>query len=201
MKVCALGSDSMLWEHNLFFNSWSSRSRSGDQPLLPCFHTPHFADEFLSVDKRFLFMSWKRNVDCSMSKTRWFVSFRKKPFYWNFCTIGLNPLTTSIIFWVWFPNAFWDPISILIDSFKFIFSRIKDRKTKVNILSLLWIDEAKTIKTLSKPIYECRCNGRLQTKRFTRLSHTGSVVALEHLKMKTRLTNEKFASVKGECEI
>jgi hypothetical protein len=24
-----------------------------------------------------------------------------------------------------------------------------------------------------KPIYECRCDGRLQTKRFTRLSHTG----------------------------
>jgi hypothetical protein len=24
-----------------------------------------------------------------------------------------------------------------------------------------------------KPIYECRCNGRLQTKRFTRLPHTG----------------------------
>ena len=24
-----------------------------------------------------------------------------------------------------------------------------------------------------KPTYECRCNGRLQTKRFTRLSHTG----------------------------
>jgi hypothetical protein len=23
----------------------------------------------------------------------------------------------------------------------------------------------------SKPIYECRCNGRLQTKRFTRLAH------------------------------
>ena len=52
-----------------------------------------------------------------------------------------------------------------------------------------------------KPIYECRCNGRLQTKRFTRLAHTGSVVELEHLKIKTRLTNEKFASVKGECEI
>ncbi len=28
---------------------------------------------------------------------------------------------------------------------------------------------------LLKPIYECRCNGRLQTKRFTRLAHTGSV--------------------------
>jgi hypothetical protein len=27
------------------------------------------------------------------------------------------------------------------------------------------------------------------------------VVKLEHLKIKTRLTNEKFASVKGECEI
>ena len=52
-----------------------------------------------------------------------------------------------------------------------------------------------------KRIYECRCNGRLQTKRFTLLTHTGSVVELEHLKIKTRLTNEKFASVKGECEI
>ncbi len=51
-----------------------------------------------------------------------------------------------------------------------------------------------------KPIYECRCDGRLQTKRFT-LSHTGLVVELEHLKIKTRLTNEKFASVKGECAI
>jgi len=27
------------------------------------------------------------------------------------------------------------------------------------------------------------------------------VVELEDLKIKTRLTNEKFASVKGECEI
>jgi hypothetical protein len=27
------------------------------------------------------------------------------------------------------------------------------------------------------------------------------VVELEHLKIKTRLANEKFASVKGECEI
>jgi hypothetical protein len=52
-----------------------------------------------------------------------------------------------------------------------------------------------------KPIYECRCNGRLQTKRFMCLSHTGLVVELEHLKIKARLTNEKFASVKGECEI
>jgi hypothetical protein len=54
-----------------------------------------------------------------------------------------------------------------------------------------------------KPIFECRCDERLQTKtkRFTRRSYTGLVVELEHLKIKTRLTNEKFASVKGECKI
>ncbi len=34
-----------------------------------------------------------------------------------------------------------------------------------------------------------------------KLTHTEWVVELEHLKIKTRLTNEKFASVKGECEI
>jgi hypothetical protein len=33
------------------------------------------------------------------------------------------------------------------------------------------------------------------------VTHTGLVVELEHLKIKTRLTNENFASVKGECEI
>ncbi len=52
-------------------------------------------------------------------------------------------------------------------------------------------------------IYECRCDERLQTKtkEFTRLTHTGLVVELEHLKIKTGLTNEKFTSVKCECEI
>jgi hypothetical protein len=50
-----------------------------------------------------------------------------------------------------------------------------------------------------KPIYECRCDGKTTSKRFTRLSYTGLVVELEHLKIKTRLTNEKFASVMGEC--
>jgi hypothetical protein len=49
-------------------------------------------------------------------------------------------------------------------------------------------------------MYECRCDERLQTKskRFTRLAYIGLVVELEHLKIKTRLTNEKFASVKSE---
>jgi hypothetical protein len=60
-----------------------------------------------------------------------------------------------------------------------------------------------SIKRELRPIYECRCDERLQTKtkEFTRLAYTGLVVELEHLKIKTRLTNEKFASVKGECEI
>ena len=41
----------------------------------------------------------------------------------------------------------------------------------------------------------------LRTKRFTHLSYTWLVVELEHLKIKTRLTNEKFANVNGECAI
>jgi hypothetical protein len=53
-----------------------------------------------------------------------------------------------------------------------------------------------------KPMYECRCDEseRLQTKtkKITCLSYTGLVVELEHLKIKTRLTNEKFVSVKGD---
>jgi len=40
-----------------------------------------------------------------------------------------------------------------------------------------------------RPIYECRCDERLQTKtkEFTRLTYTGLLVELEHLKIKTRL--------------
>ena len=54
-----------------------------------------------------------------------------------------------------------------------------------------------------KPIYECRCDERLQTKtkEFTRLTYTGLVVELEHLKIETRLIDEKFANAMGECEI
>ncbi len=41
---------------------------------------------------------------------------------------------------------------------------------------------------------------RLQskTKEFTRLTYTGLVVELEHLKIDTRLINEKFANAMGE---
>ena len=75
-----------------------------------------------------------------------------------------------------------------------------DLSSRPCIPSVVYYESMKR-KLKIKPIYECRCNGRLQTKRFTRLQHTGLVVELEHLKIKTRLTNEKFASVKGECEI
>jgi hypothetical protein len=51
-------------------------------------------------------------------------------------------------------------------------------------------------------IYEYQCDERLKTKNeeSTRLVDTGLVLELEHLKTKTRLKDEKFASVKGECE-
>jgi hypothetical protein len=42
---------------------------------------------------------------------------------------------------------------------------------------------------------------KTKTEESTRLSDTGLVVELEHLKTKTRLIDKKFASVRGECEI
>ncbi len=49
-------------------------------------------------------------------------------------------------------------------------------------------------------IQECRCDERLQTKtkEFTHLTYTGLVVELEHLKIETRLIDEKFANAMGE---
>ena len=53
----------------------------------------------------------------------------------------------------------------------------------------------------TRPIYECRYDERLQTKtkEFTHLTYTGLIGGLEHLKIETRLINEMFASVMGEC--
>jgi hypothetical protein len=52
-------------------------------------------------------------------------------------------------------------------------------------------------------IYECRCDERLKTKSegSTRLAYTGLTGGLEHLKIETRLIDERFESVMGECEI
>jgi hypothetical protein len=52
----------------------------------------------------------------------------------------------------------------------------------------------------TKPIYECRCDERLETKteKSTRLAYTGLSGELEHLKIKTRLIDKMFVSVMGE---
>ncbi len=52
----------------------------------------------------------------------------------------------------------------------------------------------------TRPIYECRYDERLKTKaeESTRLVYTGLLVELEHLKIKTTLIVEMFASVMGE---
>jgi hypothetical protein len=56
-----------------------------------------------------------------------------------------------------------------------------------------------------RPIYECRCDVRLKTKveGSTRLTYTGLFGGLEHLKIETRLIDERFVShsVMGECVI
>jgi hypothetical protein len=52
-------------------------------------------------------------------------------------------------------------------------------------------------------MYEYRCDDRLKTKTegSTRLPYTGLQGGLEHLKIETRLIDEMFASVIGECVI
>ncbi len=59
---------------------------------------------------------------------------------------------------------------------------------------LLFIFKVKT-----RPICECRCDERLKTEseKSTRLGYTGLLGELEHLKIKTRLIDEMFASVMG----
>jgi hypothetical protein len=52
----------------------------------------------------------------------------------------------------------------------------------------------------TRPTYECRCDERLKTKseKSTLLSYTVLFGELEHLKIKTRLIDEMFASLMGE---
>jgi hypothetical protein len=55
----------------------------------------------------------------------------------------------------------------------------------------------------TRPIYECRDDERLKPKdeESTCLTYTGFLGELEHLKIETRLIDEKFTSVMGECVI
>ncbi len=54
-----------------------------------------------------------------------------------------------------------------------------------------------------KPFSECRCDERLKTKsqESARLTYTGLLGELEHIKIKTRLIDERFVRVKGEYVI
>ena len=53
------------------------------------------------------------------------------------------------------------------------------------------------------PDYECRCDERLKTKSKGSgcLTWTGLCEELEHLKIETKLINERFESVMGESVI
>jgi hypothetical protein len=89
----------------------------------------------------------------------------------------------------------------------------RDSRTYVHVYSIFvrmvlgWIKTQRVVDYESikwefkiRCIYECRCDARLQvkTKEFTRLTYTGLVVELEHLKIETRLINEKFVNTMGE---
>ena len=68
-----------------------------------------------------------------------------------------------------------------------------------------WVVSYESIKReLNKRlIFECRCDARLKGKAegSTLLAYTGWHGGLEHLKIETRLINERFAIVMGECVI
>ncbi len=66
------------------------------------------------------------------------------------------------------------------------------------LICLIWINKTR----VKEKTYEYRYDERLKTKNeeSTRLSDTSLVVELEHLKTMTRLKDEKFPSVMGECE-
>jgi hypothetical protein len=55
----------------------------------------------------------------------------------------------------------------------------------------------------TRPMYGCRCDERLKPEgeESTFLGYPGFLGELEHLKIETRLIDEKFASVVGECLI
>ncbi len=55
----------------------------------------------------------------------------------------------------------------------------------------------------TRPIYDCRCDERLEPKddESTCPGYTGFLEELEYLKIETRSIDEKFPSVMGECVI
>jgi hypothetical protein len=77
------------------------------------------------------------------------------------------------------------------------------RFCKIYLLDLVCWQQLINQELKWRPIYECRWDERLKTKveESTRLTYTGLLGELGHLKIKTRLIDEKFASVMGECVI
>jgi hypothetical protein len=80
---------------------------------------------------------------------------------------------------------------------------MKDQKPQVEDSARLkytvyYVSRKRDLKT--RPIYECRCDERRKTKseKSTRLTYTGLLGELEHLKIETRFIDEMFASVMGE---
>jgi hypothetical protein len=69
---------------------------------------------------------------------------------------------------------------------------------RTHVLPVYYESRKRDLKT--RPIYECRSDERLKTKseKSTRLTYTGLLGELEHLKIKTKLINEMFPSVMGE---
>ncbi len=63
--------------------------------------------------------------------------------------------------------------------------------------SLLWIDKARAKDKRYKEV-SVWWKTKTKTKEFTRLPYTGLVLELEHLKIETRLTIDKFVSAMGE---
>jgi hypothetical protein len=74
---------------------------------------------------------------------------------------------------------------------------------KVPLLQVVFYCETIKRDPNERLVYECRCDERLKTKteKCTLLSYTVLCGELEHLKIETRLMNERFASVMGEFVI
>ena len=99
------------------------------------------------------------------------------------------------------------PSFILLFSFFFSFFLKSEVRTVIHVKEskLCFIYYEQQIKRELKGINicGCRCNERLKAKTdgSTRLAYTGLRGELEHLTIETRLIDESFESVMGECVI
>jgi hypothetical protein len=84
-----------------------------------------------------------------------------------------------------------------------VFSDRYVRPMCVFIVKLIVYHQSITRDLKRRLTYVCRCDERLKakTEETIRLTYTGLHGGLEHLKIGTRLINEMFTSVMGECVI